>query len=250
MNLTDILYKLDNAEKFTFDFVGDSVTHGLNHCTADETYVAKFAKFISEKYNDRTVLRYDGVVLRECEPIKSFEGPITVSKSGEKTITVIRNGVGGDSVRRAINRIENFTGVLANNERPDVTFLMFGINDALKSNPTKYVTPDVYIENYKELISKIKDSNPETDIIILAPTTNGNSVYNHYVKLCEFVKENDIPFIDTHKLWLDHYNANAENYGQGDWLVGNGDACHPTPLAAEITAKFIFDEFMKLIQSK
>ena len=55
----DLTYS--DAEKFTFDFVGDSVTHGLNHCTADETYVAKFAKFISEKYNDRTVLRYDGV---------------------------------------------------------------------------------------------------------------------------------------------------------------------------------------------
>jgi len=250
MNLTDILYKLDNAEKFTFDFVGDSVTHGLNHCTADETYVAKFARFISEKYIDRTVLRYDGVVLRENEPIKSYEGPITVSSRGERTITVIRNGVGGDSVRRAINRIENFTGVLANNERPDVTFLMFGINDALTSNPTKYVTPDVYIENYKELIAKIKDSTPETEIIILAPTTNGDSVYNHYLKLCEFVKENDLPFIDTHKLWLDHYDTNAHNYGQGDWLFGNGDACHPMPLAAEITAKFIFDEFVKLIYSK
>ena len=250
MNISRIFQKINNSDNFTFDFVGDSVTHGLNHCTADETYVAKFAKFISEKYNDRAVLRYDGVALHECEPIKSFEGPITISKGGERTITVIRNGVGGDSVRRAINRIENFTGVLANNERPDVTFLMFGINDALTSNPTKYVTPDVYIENYKELIGKIKNSNPETDIFILAPTTNGDSVYNHYVKLCEFVKENDLPFIDTHKLWLDHYDATAENYGQGDWLVGNGDACHPTPLAAEITAKFIFDEFMKLIQRK
>ena len=36
------LLKTKNA--VTFTFIGDSITWGLNHCTAEETYVAYFEK--------------------------------------------------------------------------------------------------------------------------------------------------------------------------------------------------------------
>lgn len=247
-NLKEFSKKINNSCDITLQFVGDSVTYGLNHCRMDETYVAEFAKFISEKFTSHSVLRYDGIPQTEFEPMGYFEGPEIVSKGeGNCKITVIKNGIGGNTVLRAYNRIDDFTGILANGEKPDVTFLMFGINDSLKSDPKKYVTYDVYKNNYKMLVDEIRKRNPDTVIIILAATFNDQLEEIYCKKSEELAREENVTYIDTHKFWLEHFDENADNYGQGDWLVGNGDACHPTPLSAKLTAKYIFDEFIKLI---
>lgn len=249
--LTEVKNKLQNGMDLTIDFVGDSITEGLSHCLPEETYVAKFAAEMSRRYPAYTVQRYDGIVTGEFDPISGFDGPVLVSLgNGEGTLDVIRNGVGGNTVTRAHNRIENFTGTLANGKRPDVTFFMFGINDALKSDPKKYVTADVFKENYRNLIHAVKKENPDTAIVLMIATYNDQSIEEHCQKTLELAKEEGLPYIDLHRLWMDHYDEKAEHFGQGNWLVGGFDACHPTPLAAEITAKAVVDGFLDLLNEE
>ena len=244
----DFLKSIKNNENITIDFVGDSITYGLNHCRPEETYVAKFAAFLGEKYKSHTVIRYDGIAKGEYENMQSFDGPILVSL-GESNgrIDVVRNGVGGNTVVRAHNRIDDFTGTLANGKTPDITFMMFGINDSITVVEEKYATPEQFKINYKKLTDDVKKRNPDTCIILMGATFNDFSVTEHCEKTRQLAKEEGFPFIDMHKLWMEHYVDGADNFGQGDWLVGGTDACHFTPLSAEISAKYMFDEFMKIV---
>ena len=89
--MKSFIRKLERNDDITIEFVGDSITHGLNHCREDETYVAKFALLISKRFKNYTVCRYDGVVADELSPMKSFDGPIFVSqKENQCRIDVIK----------------------------------------------------------------------------------------------------------------------------------------------------------------
>lgn len=250
MVLKDFINKINNNEDITIQFVGDSITHGLDHCRPEETYVAKFATFLGEKYKTHTVNRYDGISAGEYANLQSFDGPILVSLGEcEGKIDVVRNGVGGNTVVRAHNRIDDFTGTLANGKSPDITFMMFGINDSITVVEEKYATPEQFKINYKNLIDDVKKRNPDTCIILMGATFNDFSVTEHCEKTRELAKEEGLPFIDMHSLWMAHYVEGAVNFGQGDWLFGGTDACHFTPLSAEISAKYIFDAFVKIVDA-
>lgn len=246
--MLNFVAKFNKNEDITIDFVGDSVTNGLDHCCLEETYVAKFAALIARKFENYCVYRYDGVIDDALAPMKNFDGPILVSyKEKAGKIDIVKNGIGGNTIQRALNRIDDFTGVLANGKRPDVTFLMFGINDALKSDPEKYVTAEQFKSNYKMLISEVRKRNPDTFIIMLSATYNDQTIDEHCEKSKDLAREEDIPYIDLHELWLRHYNVKADNFGQGDWLANNRDACHPTPKAAHIMAEKICNGFLEII---
>lgn len=239
--------KIKHNENVTIEFVGDSVTYGLTHCRAEETYVAKFSLLIAKKFEQYNVFRYDGIVCDEMSPMQGYDGPILVSYSESASrIDIIKNGIGGNTVQRAMNRIDDFTGTLANGSEPDVIFMMFGINDALKSDPKKYVTAEQFKINYKALLDEVRNRNPKAFIIIIAATYNDQSVDEHCKKSKELAEEENIPYIDLHKLWMDHYREDADHFGQGSWLENNEDACHPTPEAAHILAQKICDEFLKI----
>lgn len=248
-NYKTVLTKIQNGEHLTFDFVGDSVTRGTNHCTNDETYVARFASYLAKEFPNVTVRRIDGIAPDELMPIHHFEDPKIVSEGQGAVIDVIRNGVGGNTILRAHKRIGDFTGTLANGRRPDVTFMMFGINDSLTHVPDRYVAPEVFKDNYRNLINAIREKNPETLFIIMTPTTNDKDVSSHAEMVRKLCAEEGFALVDTNALWSEHYDPDAENFGHGDWLKGGRDACHPTPKGADATAKFIFDEFLKLIEA-
>ena len=242
-----VFEKLRRGESVTIDFVGDSVTHGLNHCRPEETYVAKVAMLLAREFPTHSVYRYDGIMGGEFSPLKCFDGPILVSLgTGEGRIHVIRNGVGGNTVVRAASRIDDFTGVLPSGTRADLICVMLGINDALLNDPAKYVTAEVYKEQYRALLSEIRRREPDAVIALLSSTDNDQTVDAHCEASKALASEMEIPYIDTHALWVAHRDESLGNYGHGDWLYGNGDACHPMPLSAEITARFIFDGLMKM----
>jgi hypothetical protein len=160
MNKYETFYnKIRNLEDITVDFVGDSITYGLNHCFVDETYVAVFARLFAEKFTEYSVIRYDGKTEGALEPIKTFDKTVVEDK-GRATASFIKNGVGGNTVKRALNRKENFMGKMPNGEYPDLTVFMFGINDALTNDASKFVTPDVFYEHYKELIELMFSKSP------------------------------------------------------------------------------------------
>lgn len=250
MTLKLISEKIKSKKDLTINFVGDSITYGMDHCRAEETYVAKFADLISGKFSSYTVYRYDGFYDNHLSSMKYFDGPILVScGDGSQRIDIIKNGIGGNTVLRALNRLDDFTDILANGKISDLTFLMFGINESL-INPEesdKPRTPDEFKKDYKLLIDTIRNINPQTEIVILSATYNDFSVTMHCHKARELASEENIAYIDLHSFWMEHYDENADNFGQGDWLAGGTDSCHPTPVAAELTAKYIFNKFLNLI---
>ena len=236
----DMFGKLSSRDEITLNFVGDSLIWGRNYCDSEHTTVARFAYMIAEKFPCRSVVRYDGEVERENAPIKYFSARAISEGTGKGKISVVKNGVGGDTVRRAINRSGDFTGVLANGKFADITFLLFGINDSLACDPSKYVTPDVFARNYTELIELIREKNPLGKIILLSPNQS-NFPMEEYCRVTEKTAQSyGFPFFDVFSLWKSHYSPNAPNFGQGDWLVG--DPYHPSAEGAENTAKFIFEK--------
>ena len=243
--LNKIKAKIENGETVTITFVGDSITQGTSHCTDDETYVAIFADCLKKEFPDTTIVRYDGKIQGEMDPLKCYI-EVIVQEGNCGRINVLRSGVGGNTVLRAMNRFSDYTGVLPCGARSDYIFTMFGINDALMPDPKKYVTNDVFKEHYNELLSRLEQSEPQAKIIILPATTNGDSIREYVYRTYEIIKEKNIAFIDTYDLWTKHYDASADNYGHGDWLYGNGDACHPMPKASRIMAEFIYDGFKNL----
>ena len=237
--------KIENNENVTITFVGDSITEGTAHCSDEETFVAVFAKLMANEFPETKIVRYDGRVTGALKPLDGYN-EVLVQSGNKGRINVLRSGVGGNTVVRAMKRFDDYTGVLPSGTRSDIIFLMFGINDALDCDPEKYVTSDVFKGQYSEMIDKVSENEPQAKIIMLPATTNGDSIDVHVAKTFEIIKEKNLPYIDTFRLWKEHYDPAKDNYGHGDWLVGNGDACHPTPKASAIMAEYIFNGFKNL----
>ena len=243
--------KLKKGENVLIVAVGDSITWGLNHCTAEQTFCALLAKMLAERYPEISVLRYDGKASGEYKPIQYYEGPCTVSSGKKQTLTMVRSGVGGNTVRRAINRSDDFAGTFITGEKPDVFLLMFGINDALSEDKNKYVTPDVFYSDLKELYHLLKTSDPNAHVVFLTPTYNDLGLWKksgldpYSDKMKQLAEETGSFLIDTHRLWMDHCIVGSEHYGQRDWLSDTeGDACHFSPEGSRKTAEFIFNTIM------
>ena len=235
MNTINISGLLKKKDRITLDVVGDSITWGITHCSDNETYTAQFAEMLAKKFSKAAVYRYDGITHDELKPMEGFSDAHRVSAGNcGKRIDVIRNGIGGNTVRRAINRIQDFTGTLANEKTADITFFMFGINDALKTEKSKYVTPEKFYDDYTELLEKFK-ATEKSQVVIMSATTNDQPI-NEYVKTTEkFANEHNILYINQNKVWTTHYDKSMPNFGHGDWL--SSDPCHPTPKGANAIAK-------------
>lgn len=234
---------LKTDETVTITFVGDSITNGLNFCTADETYVAVFTSLIAKMYKDASIYRYDGIVVDELSPLSRYD-EVLVRKGTLGRINVIRSGVGGNTVARALNRFDDYTSLLPA-EKTDFIFTMFGINDALSPDKNKYVTTEVFRENYDKLICDLKSFWRHADIILMTATTSPYSVEEYNKTTCELAQKYNLPVIDLYALWNNHYNKDADNFGYGDWLsCGTGDPWHPTPIGARAIGEEIFNEFL------
>lgn len=241
MENLDLTRMLREKRHITIDIVGDSVTWGLNHCTAGETYTAQFCTMLAETYEDVSVYRYDGVSGGACCPMARFEAPVTVcARTGDRRIDVIRNGIGGNTVRRAIRRLSDFTGVLANGRRADITVFMFGINDALRSDPQKYVSPEVFAGDYRELLDRFR-ATETSQIVLMSATTNDQSIEDYVRQTERLAREEGCLYIDQYKVWQEHYDRRLPHFGYGDWLSDTpGDACHPTPRGAHAIAETLW----------
>ena len=242
--------KLSNNEKVMIMLVGDSITWGENHCSCEETFCAVLARMFAKKFSKGTVLRYDGVVEGGAMPMKYFNGPFEVQKGTLGTITFVRNGVGGDTVKRALNRSTDYTGAFITGEYPDFFINMFGINDALNNDPSKYVLPDVFYNHLKILVHLIRITNPTAEQILITPTYNDSgktatSCLDAYSdKVLLLANEEGLTCIDAHAVWMNHMVIGAENYGQQDWFSNVvGDSCHLSPKGSSVLAELIYNNF-------
>ena len=265
VTMEQIVNKIKNSSDYQIMMIGDSITYGTgsrddypktgNSSPDDEkTYVAVFAKLLGQKLSNKTILRYDGVYdgNRKNENgtsyIHTYNGPVTVQSGSAGKITVVRSGIGGNTVARLLKRKSDFLGKAVANKAADLFIIKSGINDALyhvDSEGQKRVEPDVYKENLNTLLTEIAKSNPNADVILMTPTVNDDHTKKtssqldiYATKMKEVAAEWGVPVIDLHKLWMDHLDKNAANYGSGDWLTTKpGDLCHPSPKGHEAIAK-------------
>ena len=175
-----ITEKLNKGENALIMFVGDSITWGENHCTSEQTYCAEFARLLGKRFPNVTVLRYDGIMQGGAMPLKGYSQPVTVQKGTKQTLTVVRCGVGGDTVRRALNRMGDYIGAFITGEEPDAFVAMFGINDALASDPSKFIEPDGFYSDLKIFCELLEEKNKGAEIvddIAAFDGTHGCTVY-------------------------------------------------------------------------
>ena len=251
--LSEIGRRLDLAEDFSLFFVGDSITEGIGASSPDHTYVAAFAKKLAQRYPKHNIIRYDGqlypIDIREAElmPLQTYGEPICVQNGAVGTMTVVRSGVGGNTVRRILNRKDDFICRAVGGRYADLILINVGVNDAIISNKNKYVPPTVYGEDLMELLDQIESAMPDTDIVLMTPTYNdlGDSpdscLDDYSAVMKQIAMERSIPVIDLHSHWMEHLVIGAENFGQGDWLTGRkGDSTHPSDVGARAMADVIY----------
>ena len=237
-SLSAIMARMVNSEDYLLFSVGDSITEGLRASSNEATYTAALARGIADKFPQRTVLRYDGLrrdtTDGELFPIRVYEGPVTVQSGVQGKITVVRSGIGGNTVRRLLHRKTDFISKPIEGRTADLFLMVSGINDALDCDPAKYVTPKQYGRVLHELVDEIEAADPSADIIFMTPTfndygTSSVSTLDPYVDTMKKVAAlRQIPVIDLHRLWMEHLVVGAENSGQGDWLLSPEDHCHPS----------------------
>ena len=244
----EIVEKMTSSDNYLIFSVGDSITEGARATSPDNNYTAVLTRGIAARFPMRTVLRYDGKRHRvpdgELRPIESFGEAVTVQNGTEgKSITVARCGIGGNTVRRLLNRKQDFIGKEIDGRLGDLFLIVAGINDSLVKDPAKYTEPTQYHANLYELLDEIERANPEADVILMTPTYYGDGstadipLSEYAEEMRRVAKEKCLPLVDLHALWMQHLVVGGPLYGQGDWLVS--DKCHPSDkghaaIAAEI----------------
>ena len=238
-----IVEKMKADPNYVIFIIGDSVTQGSGASDPVRLdYTAKFAEKLAKQIPEKSVYRVDGSPRGDYLGI-AYPHPnkfVPVQRSGEDKITVVRCGIGGNTVQKIIDREHDYINKQIDGHTGDLFIIMSGINDfdAGSYDLTKYASPPKYKANLNTLVRMIKDAHPDSDIILMTPTTvgkDGKGLDIYAKQVIDVGAAEGIAVIDQHKLWMDHYTEGAPNYGQGDWLK-DGDSCHPTDVGHEAIA--------------
>lgn len=254
--MKEIIKKLKKAKEYTIFVVGDSITEGARATDDDHTYTAAFARGLAKEFPARTILRYDGKRFdhpdAEKMNLQAFEGPYRVQSGEEGTITIVRNGLGGNTAKRLLKRKNDYIGKEFDGRTADLYILMLGINDSIQTNPEKYAEPQVFYEDLENLLKALREGNPKADLIFMTPTYNDygreaiSTVSPYAEEMRRLCQKHALPLVDQHRLWMDHLQIGAINDGQGDWLTGQkGDHCHPSNIGHQAIA----DELLRCLFS-
>lgn len=157
------------------------------------------------------------------------------------SIEIINKGIGGNKTTDLLNRIDN--DVLS--QRPDVVFLLIGINDiwhpfdeGLKADFNKVN------ENINKIVSILESNNIK--VVVVSPFifpislhfANLKQVFDEYmVTYYENILANNYPFIDMYKVL-----SSISNVINPEFITN--DSVHPSLVGHAIIAKTILD-YMK-----
>lgn len=135
---------------------------------------------------------------------------------------IINRGIGGDTSEAILNRIDDVI-----KRYPEKVFIMVGINDLASKKPLSTL-----IDNYKNIISEIKEKSPNTKIYtqsILPINTNikflytdNNRIVEANSKIKEISNQDNVTYIDLHDKFLKDNQLNSEYTYDGLHLNTNG----------------------------
>lgn len=163
---------------------------------------------------------------------------------------VLNRGIGGNRVIDLLHRVKK--DVIE--EKPDVLTILIGVNEILMhvSFPAFVpITPlEKFNEQYDSLIKEIKESLPNTRIIIMEPfVLPGEGVKKHFDRFSEFYKYQDIVKELTKKHNIEYISLQKK---LNDMVSTHGiepllfDGVHTNPAGAKLLA----DEWLKTFFKK
>lgn len=97
-----------------------------------------------------------------------------------KNYNIQNRGISGDTISGILNRITSIS-----NENPKSIFIMAGINDFRNGATSEYV-----YNKYMNIINKIQEDSPNTNIYIQSTLPVNIKMANHYYDLDEIIKLN------------------------------------------------------------
>lgn len=248
--MKEIIQKMRKSDHYLIMSVGDSLTEGQRASGAETTYTAVLARGLAERFLERTVVRIDGK--RVESRIDRFIRTVVQERPEENgKLTVVRSGYGGNTVRRLLNRKEDFVAHPYEGTEPDLFLISVGINDSIFWVKEKFVTPLQYREDLLELLNLLHREHPKADVVFITPSwyaygSKGTDIVGPYAAvMLALAEEEQVPCLDMHGLWQAHFVAGEPNFGHGDWLY-DGDRAHPGDVGhaafGDALLKFLFEE--------
>ena len=202
--------KLERGEEATIVFYGDSVTVGASSSSFIERdpQIPCFAEFATEII----ARKYGYTVSWDHKPHKDNSHRVPIH--GEKVLHYVNTAVGGTTSFWGLDNVQE----LVNDYKPDLVVLGFGGNDG-------NMKPHEFIELTKKIVDKIREPDPDIEIVILAATIPHWRVRNFYKNqidfeavLRELAESSDkmpfVPMTSTHKYLLrkkDFYHMTGNN---------------------------------------
>ncbi|MCD6563668.1 MAG: hypothetical protein J7K23_07150 [Thermoproteales archaeon] len=133
-----------------------------------------------------------------------------LSSNLEERVIIINSGVGGDTTRGALNRLDRDVF----QHEPDYLLVMFGLNDAL--NVYRSITAEEYENNLRIIVELANNRNIKVVLLTPNPVTErfiryreGKSLERLKIfveRVRKIARELNVPLIDVFQLFLDNEN--------------------------------------------
>lgn len=157
------------------------------------------------------------------ERVKKQAHKLTVESSGQTKIQVFNLGIGGDTSRKILARIQNETEARLSDTWDIKIILSFGINDERSKDGAVEVPPDEFRDNVQEII-RIAKSYTDKLLIIGNPPIHDSLLhfkifeysdariekYDQILQDCAEIAS--IPFISTRELFKNAAKSNLNAY--------------------------------------
>jgi lysophospholipase L1-like esterase len=165
-------------------------------------------------------------------------------------VTVINNGLSGQASNKGLAQL--YDHVISHH--PDTVFIEFSVNDSFQfvpANPDHGITLEKSRANLNRLIDRIRQANPEVEIILqtMNPTYDGPNDHlagtkrptlaDYYEVYRQVAAERSFLLIDHHASWSDLRKADPEKFKR--YIP---DGAHPT---AEASTAITFQEIKKAL---
>lgn len=141
-------------------------------------------------------------------------------------INIINRGIDGDTTAGVLNRLDNIVML-----EPEDIFILIGINDIFQN-----IDESTVLKNYTDIVSKLKNSLPNTNIYIesifpieesLSNDNYSTSISNEYIKginagLKKISESQQVKYIDCFDKFITNGNLDLKYTVDGVHLNGSG----------------------------
>jgi lysophospholipase L1-like esterase len=186
------LDKLKTNGPFKIVFIGDSITAQTD--PEGGSYVVRFKNWLEKKFGDRKISYSLIEKDKKMEPI---------NPRGNE-IAIVMAGVGGNNSSEGLARLEMHVLV----HKPDLVFIMFGVNDENRNGDSTEVSPDIYAANLTAMVKQIRAAGGEPIIMTtswknLGWSATSGTLGEYAQRARQVARENKTCLIDHYQAWSD-----------------------------------------------